>query len=398
MLDKIGVPLFFAAGAAGAGATVPRVPSPAGLPWPPCPVVPGRRPPPTARKPGSSKQNSIGRRELETKHTPALAAPRDDAPPRRSSEWLPLTLRGLTVRGVFPQGERCAGADQSRRCGSPSPVRAGPAGAGRPCRQREAGHGPAGLEAVSPSGCGGRHRQPPLQPPPRAQRRQPPRPGVPPAGGKLGDTVPNGQGGAGPGRTALLRRRGKAPPPAPVRADPPSWYLEERCGRLSLAAGAGQRPLSTMKGGGIENPVFEPPSPDLGRQRQASPTEVDASVPAAEEGPCGWGRCAPRALQLCNNPEGYLAAYSLLAIFQGNPSLQPCPEPQALPCLFSTSPWDLALAGLLLLWVHLPAHPGAAGEARWEPGLGKTVGECWRFGWWIGGGRVPPAAQVWCCC
>ncbi|NXL05761.1 SO4C1 protein, partial [Mesembrinibis cayennensis] len=29
------------------------------------------------------------------------------------------------------------------------------------------------------------------------------------------------------------------------------------------------------------------------------------------------GRCAPKALQLCNNPEGYLAAYSLLAIFQG---------------------------------------------------------------------------------
>ncbi|NWU47057.1 SO4C1 protein, partial [Dromas ardeola] len=72
-----------------------------------------------------------------------------------------------------------------------------------------------------------------------------------------------------------------------------------------------------MKGGGIENPVFEPPSPDLGRQRRASPAEVDVNVPAAEEGPCGWGRCVPKALQLCNNPEGYLAAYSLLAIFQG---------------------------------------------------------------------------------
>ncbi|NXY71031.1 SO4C1 protein, partial [Glareola pratincola] len=72
-----------------------------------------------------------------------------------------------------------------------------------------------------------------------------------------------------------------------------------------------------MKGGGIENPVFEPPSPDLGRQRPASPIEVDASVPAAEEGPCGWGHCTPKALQLCNNPEGYLAVYSLLAIFQG---------------------------------------------------------------------------------
>uniref|UniRef100_A0A663MVQ6 Solute carrier organic anion transporter family member n=1 Tax=Athene cunicularia TaxID=194338 RepID=A0A663MVQ6_ATHCN len=74
-----------------------------------------------------------------------------------------------------------------------------------------------------------------------------------------------------------------------------------------------------MNGGGIENPVFEPPSPDLGRQRQATPAGTDAGVPAAvaEEGPCGWGRCAPKALQLCNNPEGYLAAYSLLAIFQG---------------------------------------------------------------------------------
>ncbi|NXK10929.1 SO4C1 protein, partial [Herpetotheres cachinnans] len=70
-----------------------------------------------------------------------------------------------------------------------------------------------------------------------------------------------------------------------------------------------------MRGGGLENPVFEPPSPDLSRQRQASPAGADAGLP--EEGPCGWGRCAPQALQLCNNPEGYLAAYSLLAIFQG---------------------------------------------------------------------------------
>ncbi|KAK4815930.1 hypothetical protein QYF61_010187 [Mycteria americana] len=74
-----------------------------------------------------------------------------------------------------------------------------------------------------------------------------------------------------------------------------------------------------MRVGGIANPVFEPPSPDLGRQRQQSPDGAGAGVPAAEaeEGPCGWGRCAPAALQLCNNPEGYLAAYSLLAIFQG---------------------------------------------------------------------------------
>ncbi|KAM6392273.1 solute carrier organic anion transporter family member 4C1 [Rhynochetos jubatus] len=76
-----------------------------------------------------------------------------------------------------------------------------------------------------------------------------------------------------------------------------------------------------MKGGGVENPVFEPPSPELGRQPQARPAGADPGVPAvvaeAEEGPCGWGHCTPKVLQLCNNPEGYLAAYSLLAIFQG---------------------------------------------------------------------------------
>ncbi|XP_010165827.1 solute carrier organic anion transporter family member 4C1, partial [Antrostomus carolinensis] len=73
-----------------------------------------------------------------------------------------------------------------------------------------------------------------------------------------------------------------------------------------------------MKGGGIENPGFEPPSPDLGRQHQVGPAGAGAGVPAeTEEGPCGWGRCTPKALQLCNNPEGYLAAYSLLAVFQG---------------------------------------------------------------------------------
>ncbi|NXJ67851.1 SO4C1 protein, partial [Rostratula benghalensis] len=73
-----------------------------------------------------------------------------------------------------------------------------------------------------------------------------------------------------------------------------------------------------MKGGGIENPVFEQPSPDPGRRRQPSPAGIDPGVVAeAEEGPCGWGSCTPKFLQLCNNPEGYLAAYSLLAIFQG---------------------------------------------------------------------------------
>ncbi|XP_048148465.1 solute carrier organic anion transporter family member 4C1 isoform X1 [Corvus hawaiiensis] len=79
-----------------------------------------------------------------------------------------------------------------------------------------------------------------------------------------------------------------------------------------------------MKGGGIENPAFEPPSSDLGRRYDAGPAGAGAGAaararpcPGPEEGPCGWGPCTPRALQLCNNSEGYLAAYSLLAIFQG---------------------------------------------------------------------------------
>ncbi|NXO25478.1 SO4C1 protein, partial [Cisticola juncidis] len=76
-----------------------------------------------------------------------------------------------------------------------------------------------------------------------------------------------------------------------------------------------------MKGGGIENPAFEAPSSVLGRQyyaRAGAATALPAEPgPDLEEGPCGWGPCSPRALQFCNNAEGYLAAYSLLAIFQG---------------------------------------------------------------------------------
>ncbi|NXH46962.1 SO4C1 protein, partial [Dicaeum eximium] len=79
-----------------------------------------------------------------------------------------------------------------------------------------------------------------------------------------------------------------------------------------------------MKGGGIENPAFQTPCFDLGRRCHAGPPSAGAGAvapagpgPCPEEGPCGWGPCTPRALQLCNNSEGYLAAYSLLAIFQG---------------------------------------------------------------------------------
>ncbi|KAM7023516.1 solute carrier organic anion transporter family member 4C1 [Acridotheres tristis] len=81
-----------------------------------------------------------------------------------------------------------------------------------------------------------------------------------------------------------------------------------------------------MKSGGIENPAFETPCSGLGQRCSAGSARADAGAgvaaparpdPYPEEGRCGWGPCTPRALQLCNNSEGYLAAYSLLAIFQG---------------------------------------------------------------------------------
>ncbi|XP_065262903.1 solute carrier organic anion transporter family member 4C1-like [Emys orbicularis] len=76
-----------------------------------------------------------------------------------------------------------------------------------------------------------------------------------------------------------------------------------------------------MKRGGIANPAFEPSSPNLRLKPRASVSRPRSPLgrppPECEEGPCGWGSFTPRALQLCNNPEGYLSAYSLLAVFQG---------------------------------------------------------------------------------
>uniref|UniRef100_A0A8C3Y751 Solute carrier organic anion transporter family member n=1 Tax=Catharus ustulatus TaxID=91951 RepID=A0A8C3Y751_CATUS len=79
-----------------------------------------------------------------------------------------------------------------------------------------------------------------------------------------------------------------------------------------------------MNSGGIENPAFETPCSGLGQRSHAGPAGAGAGAvdpagcgPYPEEGPCGWGPCTPRALQLCNNSKGYLAAYSLLAVFQG---------------------------------------------------------------------------------
>ncbi|XP_044878265.1 solute carrier organic anion transporter family member 4C1-like isoform X2 [Mauremys mutica] len=75
-----------------------------------------------------------------------------------------------------------------------------------------------------------------------------------------------------------------------------------------------------MKREGIANLAFEPSSPDLRLQSRVSVSRPRPAPgrppPECEEGPCGWGSFTPRALQLCNNPEGYLSAYSLLAVFQ----------------------------------------------------------------------------------
>ncbi|XP_050801748.1 solute carrier organic anion transporter family member 4C1 [Gopherus flavomarginatus] len=76
-----------------------------------------------------------------------------------------------------------------------------------------------------------------------------------------------------------------------------------------------------MKQQGIANLAFEPSSPDLRLQSRVSVSRPRPALgrppPECDEGPCGWGSFTPRALQLCNNPEGYLSAYSLLAVFQG---------------------------------------------------------------------------------
>ncbi|NXG21101.1 SO4C1 protein, partial [Grallaria varia] len=70
---------------------------------------------------------------------------------------------------------------------------------------------------------------------------------------------------------------------------------------------------------GIENKAFEAPGPERAEpDRPARDETLGASSEAElQEGPCGWGSCTPSALQLCNNPQGYLAAYSLLAVAQG---------------------------------------------------------------------------------
>ncbi|XP_015274452.1 PREDICTED: solute carrier organic anion transporter family member 4C1 [Gekko japonicus] len=71
-----------------------------------------------------------------------------------------------------------------------------------------------------------------------------------------------------------------------------------------------------MKENGVDNPAFEPPSPEEQRAAPGLSRPSPGEEPRREE-LCGWGRCAPRGLQLCNNAKGYLLFYSLLSVFQG---------------------------------------------------------------------------------
>ncbi|XP_042311154.1 solute carrier organic anion transporter family member 4C1 [Sceloporus undulatus] len=81
-----------------------------------------------------------------------------------------------------------------------------------------------------------------------------------------------------------------------------------------------------MRKGGVENPAFEPSSPEPGRaapSAQAASSELRfqgiTDSPSFEPGEelCGFGGYAPAAFQIFNNAKGYLIFYSLLSIFQG---------------------------------------------------------------------------------
>ncbi|XP_053264141.1 solute carrier organic anion transporter family member 4C1 [Podarcis raffonei] len=80
-----------------------------------------------------------------------------------------------------------------------------------------------------------------------------------------------------------------------------------------------------MNEDGVDNPAFEPSSPEGAERKRAALSPGRLGHPALgascsldpDEHLCGIGRFAPAALQVCNNPKGYLLFYSLLSIFQG---------------------------------------------------------------------------------
>ncbi|XP_061479291.1 solute carrier organic anion transporter family member 4C1 isoform X2 [Rhineura floridana] len=78
-----------------------------------------------------------------------------------------------------------------------------------------------------------------------------------------------------------------------------------------------------MKKDGVDNLAFEPSSPAREEQKTTVVSHDGRSAigdsPSFEPGEelCGFGKFTPPALQICNNPKGYLLFYSLLSIFQG---------------------------------------------------------------------------------
>ncbi|XP_016850329.2 solute carrier organic anion transporter family member 4C1 isoform X2 [Anolis carolinensis] len=95
------------------------------------------------------------------------------------------------------------------------------------------------------------------------------------------------------------------------------WPFQKYFGKPRLLHGNLSPPA--MKKDGVDNPAFEPGSPDRVGAAAASDTAIRGSFVSEyiEDELCGFGGYAPVALQLCNNAKGYLVFYSLLSVFQG---------------------------------------------------------------------------------
>uniref|UniRef100_A0A803SWP3 Solute carrier organic anion transporter family member n=1 Tax=Anolis carolinensis TaxID=28377 RepID=A0A803SWP3_ANOCA len=101
------------------------------------------------------------------------------------------------------------------------------------------------------------------------------------------------------------------------------WPFQKYFGKPRLLHGNLSPPA--MKKDGVDNPAFEPGSPDRVGAAAASDTAIRGSFVSEyiEDELCGFGGYAPVALQLCNNAKGYLVFYSLLSVFQ---DICPIPE------------------------------------------------------------------------
>ncbi|XP_067885866.1 solute carrier organic anion transporter family member 4C1-like isoform X2 [Heterodontus francisci] len=105
---------------------------------------------------------------------------------------------------------------------------------------------------------------------------------------------------------------------------------------------------------GVSNPAFIAEDNLSVGQNSKSTTEnieareVKTSEQEFEEGPCGWGTLTPNCLQHCNNPEGYLAFYSLLGIIQDTCAL-PNSNSSIPACIASASPKSTTFLFVFLL-------------------------------------------------